>query len=298
MGAENLHPPEESNLTHPPVMSGDFQFAKEQGKHSSLPLSLADGHSLYKPSTCVYTLERMNALSYLKDRVQQKLQRIGTIRHVHVEAMQVGTLHSFCADLLTQNFRSREPTVTHSLNVIVRNPACFEKDLFTQRGPGSDVLLVYEHSVGEEAVVLADLLVNLFTFLGATKRWGDVHVAMNGRLPTRRRRDHYEGPHELCARGPPEVEDPHLVDERKLFYVAATCACELLILSTADVVNKCGGGPSPFLVEMLGEDRHTATDLSRALVTEIESRSATSAGPARTKPFWWRTGMGKLRSSR
>jgi len=52
---------------------------------------------------------------------------------------------------LTQNFRSREPIVTHSLNVIVRNPARFEKDLFTQRGPGSDVLLVYQPSVDEEA---------------------------------------------------------------------------------------------------------------------------------------------------
>jgi superfamily I DNA/RNA helicase len=31
------------------------------------------------------------------------------------------------------------------------------------------------------------------------------------------------------------VDEPHLVDERKLFYVAATRARDLLILSTADV---------------------------------------------------------------
>jgi DNA helicase-2/ATP-dependent DNA helicase PcrA len=404
-----------------------------------------------------------------------------------------------CVIRLTQNFRSREPIVMHSLSVIVRNPARYEKELFTQRGPGSDVLLIYEHSVGEEAVALADLLrrlhnagkvrrwndvvlllrsvrsyatpyadalrtagipavvvgdatlferddvgqlVNLFTFLGATKRWGDVHVrqpilglaeetsaalkafsgylldagdddqlreidvaspadrrklsallalkrrvqarehtsllevlyelltitgyvsrcelagqldalfnlgvfsklvaafdehagtrtlypfqdylklmrqggvdpaivepedavqvmtihqakglefpvvalgsAMDGRLPTRRRREHYQVPHELRASGPPEVEDPHLVDERKLFYVAATRARELLILGTADVVNKRGGGPSPFLFEMLGEDLHAAADLSRALVTEIESRSTASAGPRERVSF-------------
>jgi len=400
---------------------------------------------------------------------------------------------------LTQNFRSREPIVTHSLDVIVRNPARFEKKLFTQRGPGSDVLLIYEHSVGEEAVALADLLrqlhdagkirrwsdvvlllrsvrsyaapyadalraagipavvvgdatlfehddirqlVNLFTFLGATKPWGDVHVrqpileldeatsvalkafsgylldvdddgewqdigvtspadrrkllallslkrrvqakehasllevlygllaitgyasrcelagqldslfnlgvfsqlvaafdehagtrtlypfldylklmrqggvdpaivepedavrvmtihqakglefpvvvvgsVMKGRLPCTRRRDHYEIPHELRASGPPEVQDPHLVDERKLFYVAATRARELLVLGTADVVNKRGGGPSPFLYEMLGEDLHAAADLSQALMTEIESHSITSDGPRERVSF-------------
>jgi DNA helicase-2/ATP-dependent DNA helicase PcrA len=400
---------------------------------------------------------------------------------------------------LTQNFRSREPIVTHSLNVIVHNPARFEKELFTQRGPGSDVLLVYEHSVGEEAAALVDLLqrlhyggkirrwsdvvlllrsvrsyaapyvealrgagipavvlgdaslferghvrqlVNLFTFLGATKPWGDVHVrqpilgldegtvaalkafsgylldgdgddelrdigiaspvdrrkllalialkrrvqakrhtcllevfyrllaitgypslceragypdplcdlgvfsrlvaafdehagtrtlypfldylklmreggvdpaiaepedgvrvmtihqakglefpvvvvgsVMKGRLPSRRRREHYEVPYELRASGQPEVEDPHLVDERKLFYVAATRARELLILGTADVVNKRGGGPSPFLFEMLGQDLDAATELSRAYVAQVESHPTSSTGPRERLSF-------------
>jgi DNA helicase-2/ATP-dependent DNA helicase PcrA len=401
--------------------------------------------------------------------------------------------------LLTQNFRSREPIVTHSLNVIVHNPARFEKELFTQRGPGSDVLLVYEHSVGEEAAALVDLLqrlhyggkirrwsdvvlllrsvrsyaapyvealqaagipavvlgdaslferghvkqlVNLFTFLGATRPWGDVHVrqpilgldegtvaalqafsgylldgdgddelrdigvaspadrrkllalialkrrvqakrhacllevfyrllaitgypslceragypdplcdlgvfsrlvaafdehagtrtlypfldylklmrqggvdpaiaepedavrvmtihqakglefpvvvvgsVMKGRLPSGRRREHYEVPYELRASGQPEVEDPHLVDERKLFYVAATRARELLILGTADVVNKRGGGPSPFLFEMLGQDLDAATELSQAYVAEVESRPISSVGPRERLSF-------------
>jgi len=372
---------------------------------------------------------------------------------------------------LTENFRSREPIVGHSLQVIVNNPARFAKDLFTRRGPGSDVLLVYEHTVDEEAAARAGLLrrlhdagkvrrwgdvvlllrsvrsyagiyrealhavgipamvtgdatlferddiqqiVNLFTFLGASKPWGDVHVrqpimdldeatvaalkafsgslsdvadagweeigvaspsdrrklaalialkqraqgkehtsllevfysllaltgyparceragdvealrnlgvlsglvasfdehagtrtlypfldylklmreggvdpaviepedavrimtihqakglefpvvvvasAMEGRLPSTHRRDPYEVPHHLRASGELEVEDPHLVDERKLFYVAVTRARELLILGTAEVINKRGGGPSRFLNEMLGDDLHAA----------------------------------------
>jgi DNA helicase-2/ATP-dependent DNA helicase PcrA len=399
---------------------------------------------------------------------------------------------------LTENFRSREPIVGHSLQVIVHNPARFDKDLFTRRGPGSDVLLVYEHSVDEEAAALAGLLrrlhdagrirrwsdvvlllrsvrsyagtyhealhaagipavvtgdatlferddikqiVNLFTFLGATKPWGDVHVrqpivaldettvtalkgfsgslseideagreetgvtsaadrrklaallalkqrvqarehtcllevfyrllaisgyaarceqggdteallnlgvfsrlvaafdehagtrtlypfldyvklmreggvdpavvepedavrittihqakglefpvvvlasAMEGRLPTTHRRDHYEVPYELRASKQPEVEDPHLVDERKLFYVAATRARELLILGTADVVNKRGGGPSRFLTEMLGDDLQAAADLSRAYIADVESRNGAGSGPRERLSF-------------
>jgi DNA helicase-2/ATP-dependent DNA helicase PcrA len=400
---------------------------------------------------------------------------------------------------LTQNFRSREPIVDHSLDVIVHNPARFEKELFTELRPGSPVLLVHGHSVGEEAEALANLLHRLhaagtiqrwsdvvmllrsvrsyaapyaeelhaagipvvvlgdaslferddvgqlgklFTFLGATKAWGDVHVrqpivglestttaalkdfsgylldldsdekleeigirspddrrrllalltlkqrvqakehscllevlyrllaitgyvsscereghleplfnlgvlsqlvaafdehagtrtlypfldymklmrqggvdpavvdpgdavtimtihqakglefpvvvvgsVMNGRLPCTRRRACYEVPHELRAGGEPEVEDPHLVDERKLFYVAATRARELLILGTADVVNKRGGGPSVFLHEMLGDDLQGAVDLSEARVLQIESHPVTGAGPRERLSF-------------
>ncbi len=400
--------------------------------------------------------------------------------------------------VLNENFRSREPIVEHSLNVITQNPARFQKDLFTLRGTGSDVLLAYEHSVAEEAAAIArllrnlhetgrirrwsdvtfllrsvksyakeyrlaleaegipvcvigdatlferqdvDELYNLFSFLGTKKPWGDVrvrcslmgwgdatcaalqaytgslldleseddvrgigvdasdcprlaqlialkrrvqakehasllevfyallavtqHVArgemagrveplinvgimsglvaafdehggthnlfpfqdylqlmkeggidpavivpddavqimtihqakglefpaivigsvMDGRLPSMRRRDPYEIPDQLRASGPPEVEDPHMVDERRLFYVAATRARELLVLGTADIVNKRGGGPSPFLTEMFGADLHRAADLSRARVLDAESPQRLNAAPRERLSF-------------
>jgi DNA helicase-2/ATP-dependent DNA helicase PcrA len=104
-------------------------------------------------------------------------------------------------------------------------------------------------------------------------------AAMDGRLPTRRRKEHYEIPFHFCASGEPEVEDPHLVDERKLFYVAATRARDLLIAGTADVVNKRGGGPSPFLHEMFGDDLHTAAQHSLERVYGIESQDIIGRNP-------------------
>jgi DNA helicase-2/ATP-dependent DNA helicase PcrA len=401
--------------------------------------------------------------------------------------------------VLAHNFRSREPIVQHSLQVIAHNPARFPKDLLTVRGPGSDVLLVYERTVKEEAQAVVDLLrrlhqagkisrygdiaillrsvrsyagpylealrvadipyhvigdasffereeiaqlYDLFNFLGASKAWGDRHLrhplvglsgvtrqalkaykdnllevpgdegweamgvadaaerrrleallalkrrvqaqeqcsllevfygllaaigcvgrfeqegnvealanlgtmsclvaawdehgstrnfypfqhylkllreggvdpvtvppedavqvmtihqakglefpavvlgaAMNGRLPSTRRQDRYEIPHAMRASGPPEVEDPHLVDERKLFYVAATRARELLILGTADVVNKRGGGPSSFLYEMFGDDLGPAADLTRAYIAEVESHPGSGYEPRERHSF-------------
>jgi len=95
-----------------------------------------------------------------------------------------------------------------------------------------------------------------------------IGAAMEGRLPTRQRADRYQVPYELRASGPPEVPDPHLVDERKLFYVAATRARELLVIGTADVVAKRGGGPSRFLEEMFGCDPREASVLSRDYIAE------------------------------
>jgi DNA helicase-2/ATP-dependent DNA helicase PcrA len=106
-----------------------------------------------------------------------------------------------------------------------------------------------------------------------------VGSVMKGRLPTTDRKPRYELPYTLRASGEPEVEDPHLVDERKLFYVGATRARDLLILSTADVVNKRGGGPSVFLNELFGDDLRSAADLSRARILEIESRGGEPLGP-------------------
>ena len=102
---------------------------------------------------------------------------------------------------------------------------------------------------------------------------------MDGRLPSIRRRDRYEVPYDLRASGRPEVEDPHLTDERKLFYVGATRARELLILGTADIVNKRGGGPSPFLAEMFGEDIHAMANAGRARIKAVESAPTTRQEP-------------------
>ena len=110
-------------------------------------------------------------------------------------------------------------------------------------------------------------------------------AAMNGRLPASRRASRYEIPPELRASGPPEVDDPHLVDERRLFYVATTRARDLLIIGTADVVKKRGGGPSPFLYEMFGEDLHEAADLTRAYIAEVESQGAKRQGPRERYSF-------------
>jgi DNA helicase-2/ATP-dependent DNA helicase PcrA len=100
-------------------------------------------------------------------------------------------------------------------------------------------------------------------------------AAMDGRLPATRRADPYEIPNCLRASGgtEPGVIDLHLADERKLFYVAATRARDLLIVGTADVVNKRGGGPSQFLYEMFGSDLRAAATWSEERVKEIESRS-------------------------
>ena len=112
-----------------------------------------------------------------------------------------------------------------------------------------------------------------------------VGALMEGRFPSRRRKERYEIPAEMKASGSPEVNDPHLVDERRLFYVAVTRARELLILGTADVVNKRGGGPSRFLNEMLGDDLQAVADLEQAFITEVESRGGAPLGPRERHSF-------------
>jgi DNA helicase-2/ATP-dependent DNA helicase PcrA len=109
--------------------------------------------------------------------------------------------------------------------------------------------------------------------------------AMNGRLPSGRHKDPFEIPYELRASGKPDVDDPHLVDERKLFYVAATRPRDLLIVGTADVVNKRGGGPSLFVKEMFGEDLKGAVELSKAYVAAVESSKKSISGPRTRHSF-------------
>lgn len=106
--------------------------------------------------------------------------------------------------------------------------------------------------------------------------------AMKGRLPTCRHNDPYDIPYHLRASGEPEVADCcqlHLMDERKLFYVAATRARDLLIVGTADVVNKRGGGPSPFVMEMFGSDLHQAADQRKPLDGNVPSCKKGPVGP-------------------
>jgi len=106
-----------------------------------------------------------------------------------------------------------------------------------------------------------------------------IGAAMKGRFPVRERRSAYEIPRKLMRSGSPEVRDPHIVDERKLFYVAATRARDLLIIGTADIVNKRGGGPSEFISELAGaglaEAERRGKDLSQRAfhVEEVGEKS-------------------------
>jgi DNA helicase-2/ATP-dependent DNA helicase PcrA len=100
---------------------------------------------------------------------------------------------------------------------------------------------------------------------------------VNGRLPISQRADNFEIPYHLRASGLPEVEDPHLVDERKLFYVAATRARDLLIIGTSDVKNKFMEGPSVFLKEMFGENQMEIADFTQAYIENAESKPQSNA---------------------
>ena len=93
---------------------------------------------------------------------------------------------------------------------------------------------------------------------------------VNGRLPIFPRQEPFEIPYHLRASGRPEVEDPHLVDERKLFYVAATRARDLLIIGTSDAKTEFGRGPSIFLQEMFGNNQ--IEDAPQAYVENAESK--------------------------
>ncbi len=67
--------------------------------------------------------------------------------------------------------------------------------------------------------------------------------------------------------------------------MAATRAHDLLVIGTADVVNKRGGGPSVFLREMFGDDLHAAADSSQVHVAEVESRAGAAPGPRERLSF-------------
>jgi DNA helicase-2/ATP-dependent DNA helicase PcrA len=102
----------------------------------------------------------------------------------------------------------------------------------------------------------------------------------NGRLPLAPRSDYFEIPYHLRVSGLPEVDDPHLVDERKLFYVAATRARDLLIIGTSDAKSEYGG-QSVFLENMLGENLKGLTDFSHAYIENVDSKPHLESVPAR-----------------
>ena len=98
---------------------------------------------------------------------------------------------------------------------------------------------------------------------------------VNGRLPISQRAETFEIPYHLRASGLPEVDDPHLVDERKLFYVAATRARDLLIIGTSEAKSEFGEGPSIFLKEMFGKNQ--IEDFTQAYIENAESKPHTNA---------------------
>lgn len=111
-----------------------------------------------------------------------------------------------------------------------------------------------------------------------------IGAAMERRFPAAHRKPWYEIPYCLCESGKPEVEDYHTADERKLFYVASTRARDLLVIGTADVVNKRGGGPSRFISELLGDNMDRAiqrTEMVLKSLVEVEESTKKSYEPKR-----------------
>lgn len=74
--------------------------------------------------------------------------------------------------------------------------------------------------------------------------------AVEGRFPKRRRSDKFPLPPKLRLSKDEEVEDLHILDERKLFYVGMSRARDILIFGTSNKINKRGSGPSRFLKEI------------------------------------------------
>ena len=111
-----------------------------------------------------------------------------------------------------------------------------------------------------------------------------IGAAMERRFPASNRKPWYEIPYCLCESGEPEVADYHTADERKLFYVASTRARDLLVIGTADVVNKRGGGPSRFISELLGDDMDRAIQRTEKVLkslVEIEESTRKTYEPKR-----------------
>jgi DNA helicase-2/ATP-dependent DNA helicase PcrA len=223
---------------------------------------------------------RLLALLDLKQRVQA--EKHTSLLQVFYDLLAITGYVGRCE-------RIKDVESLMNLGVMSRLIASFDEHGGTRNlYPFQDYLQLLKEGGVNPAVIMPEDAVQVMTIHQSKGLEFPVVVVgsvMDGRLPATRRRDRYEVPHSLRASGQPEVEDPHLVDERKLFYVAATRARELLVLGTADVVNKRGGGPSPFLIEMFGDDVHSAASLSQARIEKVESRARSGLGPRERLSF-------------
>ena len=77
---------------------------------------------------------------------------------------------------------------------------------------------------------------------------------MEGRFPGRFRPSKYPIPPELKLSNESDSKEINIRDQWRLFYVGITRAENLLIIGSADKVNKRGGGRSSFIGD-IGEDQ-------------------------------------------
>lgn len=96
--------------------------------------------------------------------------------------------------------------------------------------------------------------------------------AMEGRFPGRFRPPKYPIPSELKLSQESDDKEVNLRDQRRLFYVGITRAENLLIIGSADKVNKRGGGKSSF-IEDIGEDQFQDSTILKIDKNKLEKRS-------------------------
>jgi DNA helicase-2/ATP-dependent DNA helicase PcrA len=94
---------------------------------------------------------------------------------------------------------------------------------------------------------------------------------MEGRFPGRFRPPKYPIPSELRLSNESDSKEENIRDQRRLFYVGITRAENLLIIGSADKVNKRGGGRSSF-IEDIGEDQFAESSLLRTEKNKFEKR--------------------------
>jgi len=98
-----------------------------------------------------------------------------------------------------------------------------------------------------------------------------VGSAMEGRFPGRFRPPAYPIPPELRLSKESDSVEENIRDQRRLFYVGITRAENLLIIGSADKVNKRGGGRSSFIAN-IGEDQFAQSSLLTAEKSMMEKR--------------------------